>query len=615
MTIGTVLSGRYVVEEVVGTGGMAVVYRAWDRKKRRIVAVKVLRPEFQQDAEFLRRFNREAEAASKVSHENIVNMYDVGADGDTRYIVMEYVDGTTLKEMIRQMGHLSPDAVVRMGIRILAAVDHAHVNGIVHRDIKPQNILVDSQGNVKVADFGIARLKAQQTTRVADVNSSALGSVHYISPEQASGEVADEKSDLYSVGVVLYEMLTGKVPFDGDTAVSVALKHVSEEPRSMREIDPSISKALDEVVLRALRKDPAQRYQTAADMALDLRKALGKPSGGFVKTPKGGKRKKGPMDTVRNEYKAVDARLRRARMRRNLRYAVGGVAIAVVLFLMIMAVWRIVHVRMPDVLGEPLEEAYATLSGGFHVLTRREYNSFVPENCIVAQQPEAGKFVMPDTDVMLTISSGPRDVTISDYTGKTSDEAMQGLVAEGMNDVSIQLVMDESEVGTVVSQQPAAGVVHRDEPMILYVSGEKVLAPQVTGYSLEDAAAALESAGLKVGNVTHAYSADAAAGTIIGQAVAPNSEALAGSAIDLTIAQSQEIMYYPQSDFRVVVPLNNTQVEITLVAPSGAETVAYSGNLNQGTHSIPLSSAESGTHIVRVSMDGSDVEQLEISFQ
>ena len=300
MTIGTVLSGRYVVEEVVGTGGMAVVYRAWDRKKRRIVAVKVLRPEFQQDAEFLRRFNREAEAASKVSHENIVNMYDVGADGDTRYIVMEYVDGTTLKEMIRQMGHLSPDAVVRMGIRILAAVDHAHVNGIVHRDIKPQNILVDSQGNVKVADFGIARLKAQQTTRVADVNSSALGSVHYISPEQASGEVADEKSDLYSVGVVLYEMLTGKVPFDGDTAVSVALKHVSEEPRSMREIDPSISKALDEVVLRALRKDPAQRYQTAADMALDLRKALGKPSGGFVKTPKGGKRKKGPMDTVRN---------------------------------------------------------------------------------------------------------------------------------------------------------------------------------------------------------------------------------------------------------------------------------------------------------------------------
>ena len=615
MTIGTVLSGRYVVEEVVGTGGMAVVYRAWDRKKRRIVAVKVLRPEFQQDAEFLRRFNREAEAASKVSHENIVNMYDVGADGDTRYIVMEYVDGTTLKEMIRQMGHLSPDAVVRMGIRILAAVDHAHVNGIVHRDIKPQNILVDSQGNVKVADFGIARLKAQQTTRVADVNSSALGSVHYISPEQASGEVADEKSDLYSVGVVLYEMLTGKVPFDGDTAVSVALKHVSEEPRSMREIDPSISKALDEVVLRALRKDPAQRYQTAADMALDLRKALGKPSGGFVKTPKGGKRKKGPMDTVRNEYKAVDARLRRARMRRNLRYAVGGVAIAVVLFLMIMAVWRIVHVRMPDVLGKPLEEAYATLSGGFHVLTRREYNSFVPENCVVAQQPEAGKFVMPDTDVMLTISSGPRDVTISDYTGKTSDEAMQGLVAEGMNDVSIQLVMDESEVGIVVSQQPAAGVVHRDEPMILYVSGEKVLAPQVTGYSLEDAAAALESAGLKVGNVTHAYSADAAAGTIIGQAVAPNSEALAGSAIDLTIAQSQEIMYYPQSDFRVVVPLNNTLVEITLVAPSGAETVAYSGNLNQGTHSIPLSSAESGTHIVRVSMDGSNVEQLEITFQ
>ena len=253
--IGRVISGRYVVQAIVGTGGMAVVYRAFDKKKNRVVAIKVLRPEYESDEEFVRRFSREAEAASKVSHENIVNMLDVGTDGDLRYIVMEYVDGQTLKDMIRQQGCISPDTAIRMTIRILAAVDHAHRNGIVHRDIKPQNILVDSDGRVKVADFGIARLKAAQTTRVDDGQGvSALGSVHYFSPEQARGEIADEKSDLYSVGVVMYEMLTGQVPFDGETSVSVALKHVHEMPKSMREHRANISKALDEVVMRALSK-------------------------------------------------------------------------------------------------------------------------------------------------------------------------------------------------------------------------------------------------------------------------------------------------------------------------------------------------------------------------
>ena len=292
--IGRVISGRYVVQAVVGTGGMAVVYRAFDQKKNRIVAIKVLRPEYESDEEFVRRFSREAEAASKVSHENIVNMLDVGIDGDLRYIVMEYVDGQTLKDMIRQRGTIHPDTAIRMTIRILAAVDHAHRNGIVHRDIKPQNILVDNQGRVKVADFGIARLKASQTTRIEEGSGgSALGSVHYFSPEQARGEIADEKSDLYSVGVVMYEMLTGQVPFDGETSMSVALKHLSEAPRSMRDHQEGISKALDEVVMRALCKDATKRYQTAAEMAADLRKAISHPQGGFVTYPKDADRRTG----------------------------------------------------------------------------------------------------------------------------------------------------------------------------------------------------------------------------------------------------------------------------------------------------------------------------------
>lgn len=611
MMIGAVLSARYVVEEIVGTGGMAVVYRAWDRRKKRVVAIKVLRPEFEGDADFVRRFSREAEAASKVSHENIVGMYDVGIDGETRYIVMEYVDGETLKDMIREMGHLSPDAVVRMGIRILAAVDHAHRNGIVHRDIKPQNILVDREGKVKVADFGIARLKAQQTTRVVDSTASALGSVHYLSPEQASGEVADEKSDLYSVGVVLYEMLTGNVPFDGETAVSVALKHVSEEPKSMRTHDPSITKALDEVVLRALRKDAAERYQTAAEMALDLRKAVTNPGGGFVQHPKARGEKR---SAEANETKVVDIRLRRARRRRRIRYALMGVMIACVLALVVVGAWLMTHSRMPDVRGLSESAAASKLSDFQDVRVAYELSDEVAQGLVIGQTPKAGRYIDREAAVLLTVSEGSVYVTIGDYAGYPYDEAMRLLAEAGVSDVRIDYVMDEAAVGTVVAQSPEAGDVERKSAVILSVSGETVLAPSLTSYTLENARTYIESEGLRLGTISEAYSADAAAGTVIAQSVAPNSEILLGSAIDLTIAQSQKIMYYPESNFRVVVPLGNTRVVVRVATPSGITFDAYDGTLGKGTHSIPLSSAETGEHTVEVYLDGALLETMKLTF-
>ena len=243
-----VLADRYRLTEQIGMGGMAIVYRAIDTRTGHNVAVKVLRPEFNEDAEFIGRFQREAEAASKMTHHNIVNLLDVGMDGDSRYLVMEYVQGKTLKEVIQERGRLSAPLACQIAIRILSALEHAHRNGIVHRDIKPQNILVHADGHIKVADFGIARIADSSTLTRGD---NVMGSVHYFSPEQARGEQADATSDIYSTGVVLYEMLTGRVPFDGDNPVQVALMHINDEIIPPSRLVSGIPPALEKVVMKA----------------------------------------------------------------------------------------------------------------------------------------------------------------------------------------------------------------------------------------------------------------------------------------------------------------------------------------------------------------------------
>ena len=345
-----VLSGRYELIEIVGTGGMAIVYRALDQKTGREVAVKLLRPEFERDEEFVRRFSHEAKAAAQVAHENIVNMLDVGFDG-VPYIVMEFVRGQTLKDLIRSVGSIPPRQAVAMALRILAALDHAHRNNIVHRDIKPQNILVDENGMIKVADFGIARLTTS-ATMTATGDGSFFGSVHYISPEQARGEKADEKSDLYSVGVVLYEMLTGQVPFDSESAVSIAIKHIGETPRSIRELKPELPRALEQILQKALSKDPADRYQSASEMAADLKRSLTNPRGGFVRNP------------------VMDAQRRKARVRN----ALAGLLLAAVLGAMVLIIVKtgvfdhyFYGVTVPSVVNVSEEDALRSLSA-FHLV-------------------------------------------------------------------------------------------------------------------------------------------------------------------------------------------------------------------------------------------------------
>ena len=261
------LDGRYEIREIIGVGGMAVVYKAYDNIDDRIVAVKILKDEYLTNADFRRRFKNESKAIAVLSHPNIVKVYDVSFGDRLQYIVMEYIEGITLKEYIGQQGHLSWKETVYFLAQILRALQHAHDKGIIHRDVKPQNILLLENGTIKVTDFGIARMAHSETSTAA---GSAVGSVHYISPEQAKGEPTDNKADIYSVGVVLYEMLTGKVPFDGDTAVSVALMQLQKEPRRPREIDPNIPVGLEQITMRAMQKRPRDRYQSASEMLMDL---------------------------------------------------------------------------------------------------------------------------------------------------------------------------------------------------------------------------------------------------------------------------------------------------------------------------------------------------------
>lgn len=608
--IGRVLSGRYVVEAVVGTGGMAVVYRAYDRVRKQTVALKVLRPEYESDVEFVRRFSREAEAASKVSHENIANLLDVGIDGDVRYIVMEFVDGQTLKEMIREQGRIKPDQALRMTIRILAAVDHAHRNGIVHRDIKPQNILVDRQGHVKVADFGIARLKTSQTTLVEGENgASALGSVHYFSPEQARGEVADEKSDLYSVGVVLYEMLTGQVPFDGETSVSVALKHVSEEPKSMRLYQSGISKALDEVVMRALCKDASKRYQTAAEMAADLRRTITHPRGGFVKYPQD------PEEAERQ--REARKRKRQRDHRRLVKLALIAGVLLVLCVAMVISWFFLVRNQtvVPFVVGMTQDDAIDALgAASLPASVDTAYSEEYEAGYVVSQSVAEGSRVREGTAVSIVVSVGSQWFYMDDYIGLMEDEALAALSTSGAKSVTADYIQSDEADGTVLAQTPAQGWQPKDTPVVLTVSGQSVRVPSLEGLTLEGAQALLEAEGLTLGAVTETDASDLPEHTVVEQSVPADSEVLAGTAVDLKISESEPSLYYPASPFTVAVPIDGLQVEITITMPSGGEAVAYSGELPAGTHQVDLSSSEPGEHVVRVYLDGVLMDSAEVTF-
>ena len=581
-----VLSGRYELIEIVGTGGMAIVYRALDQKTGREVAVKLLRPEFERDEEFVRRFSHEAKAAAQVAHENIVNMLDVGFDG-VPYIVMEFVRGQTLKDLIRSVGSIPPRQAVAMALRILAALDHAHRNNIVHRDIKPQNILVDENGMIKVADFGIARLTTS-ATMTATGDGSFFGSVHYISPEQARGEKADEKSDLYSVGVVLYEMLTGQVPFDSESAVSIAIKHIGETPRSIRELKPELPRALEQILQKALSKDPADRYQSASEMAADLKRSLTNPRGGFVRNP------------------VMDAQRRKARVRN----ALAGMLLAAVLGAMVLIIVKtgvfdhyFYGVTVPSVVNVSEEDALRSLSA-FHLVgeATQEYSDTVEKGLVISQEPAAESKAMQGDTVRIVVSLGSQWVAMPKVTGQSEEAALAALNALELTNVSVERVPSDYTPGLVLEQEPEAGEwVSKMGECVIRVSSMSSVVPDLRGYTLEAARAALEGTMLSLGEITEGYDASLPDGVVIDQSLEAKTSVFEETTIDLVLNGERPERYSALVSFSV--PLADMEVSIVVTAPSGEESEKFR-QVCSGQVQISLSSAESGEHRVQIYMDG-----------
>ena len=567
-----ILANRYRLTEQIGMGGMAIVYRAVDLRTGHNVAVKVLRPEYNEDSEFISRFQREAEAASKMTHHNIVNLLDVGMDGENRYLVMEYVQGKTLKTVIQERGKLSPALAGQIAIRILSALEHAHRNGIVHRDIKPQNILVHADGHIKVADFGIARIANSSTLTKGD---NVMGSVHYFSPEQAKGEGANATSDIYSTGVVLYEMLTGRVPYDGDNPVAVAMQHLHATPVPIQNLAPDVPPALVRVCMKAMEKNPALRYQTARDMAADIRAALEnrperpvypekeldvqQPKPQMIKEENA---RQQVSDTGRNRSEIA----RRRRIRTIILTTALGIALAVGLFFAITAIFNsvVTTATVPFLTGLEVNDAKELLQREDLKFELMYFNSEeVKANIVFSQNPEGDTVVRKGDTVLLSVSSGPAQLTMPNVVEMNVDDATTLLKSYGFSVTILPVISGEATVNTVVSQTPAANEkLNKDTPVSISISKGKTTVPLLKNLTLAEAEELLKQNQLRIGSVLSYVDTRNAKehGKVTGQSPAENLDVMLDSEVSLSVYR------YPtdRADYSFEVTLITTEEDLNL---------------------------------------------------
>jgi len=598
------VGGRYEILEKIGTGGMSDVYKAKDHKLNRFVAVKVLKQEFSENTNFVTKFRIEAQAAAGLMHPNIVNVYDVGEENGIYYIVMELVEGITLKKYIEKKARLSVKEAISIAIQVSMGIEAAHNNHIIHRDIKPQNIIISKDGKVKVTDFGIAKAATSNT-----ITSNVMGSVHYTSPEQARGGYSDEKSDIYSLGVTLFEMLTGRVPFNGETTVAIAIKHIQEPMPSPRDYVPEIPVSAEQIVFKCTQKSPDRRYQKMSDVIEDLKHALISPDENFVVIDDGDvsgktrvvtdgeeprpKKKSQKRDSDEEPLRLNDAKPRAKKKssgkpRRESREqeepeeddydpkmerittilaVIAAVLIGCIILFIAGKTLGIVdlddiksrfgseekgkEVEMPEVAGMKLSKAKDTLAAaGLDYNVTYEESSEYEEDIVIGSNIKAGRMVAEGTVVELTVSAGAEGVSIIDVTGKSLAEATALLEKDGFQVNRTEVPSTTVDKGNVVSQSPAAGEkVPRGATVTLEISSgpdtSKVSVPNVMGMTEMDATVTLTEAGLVVGNVEEInYEDPAFLGLVCYQSYSVGDYVDPGTSVDISISLGPEDLTY-----------------------------------------------------------------------
>ena len=593
---GMILCDRYEILDVVGAGGMSIVYKARDHRLNRNVAIKVLKPEFSNDKNFVTKFRIEAQASAGLTHPNIVNVYDVGEDNGISFIVMELVEGITLKEYIEKKGRLAVREATSIAIQVSMGLQAAHNNGIVHRDVKPQNIIISTDGKVKVTDFGIARVATSNT-----ISSNVMGSVHYSSPEQARGGFSDQRSDIYSIGITLFEMVTGQVPFDGETTVEVAMKHLQQEITPPSELVPDIPYSLEQIILKCTQKSSERRYESTGALIQDLKHSLVDPDGDFVVIPPIG----GMTDTVIMTDKDLDD-IRNGNDDEEYdteeydtdeydtdtmygnddndedyeNYECGRVAdvvnphmhkimkiltivvVAIIVLILVFTVGKAAgvfksfggittqdeedksgKVTVPDVRGMSEENAKALLNKkglGIQVVTRKESKKYKAGK-ISKQTPEAGEKVSKHTKIEVVVSSGlvGSKKAIPYVSGMSETEAQNELEEAGFKVTSSFQYDDSVESGKVISTTPEAGTkAEKGSTVTMLVSqgSNKKTVPDVRGMADATAQSTIKSYGFNVGTVTYDYSDSVEKGMVISQTVEPGTKASAGTSISITVS-------------------------------------------------------------------------------
>ena len=555
--VGKTLNGCYEIQEIIGVGGMAVVYKAYDNMSQRTVAIKIMKDEFLTDEDFKRRFKNESKAVALLSHPNIVKVYDVSFGDKLQYMVMEYIDGISLKEYIAQQGVLTWKETVHFTTQILKAMQHAHDKGIVHRDIKPQNIMLLHNGLIKVTDFGIARFSRSDTKTMT---GKAIGSVHYISPEQARGEATDERADIYSVGVMLYEMMTGQVPFQSDNVVSVAIMQLQADAKKPSEINPDIPPALEEITMKAMKKNPAERYSSASEMLGDFKMFRENPNVRFNYNLHNDSQATKAINTDElkrindNDKDKTETKIVTRQMKNKLQLlkyiAIACVTVCIVLLIVCIAFASSdAQYECPGLNGltyEEVESAYGAVFGD--IIVEAKYDNTHEIGTVIAQSIAKGEKIKEGTNITITISKGTAgdETRVPNLSGKTLEEATELI---NIADLVLRIEKEENSLyspGVVIRTEPAANtLVYRKSVVTIYINegGESTKVnkvPNVKYQTYDDAVRALTLAGLEVGEVTEANS-NYPKGMVISQAIKGDTMVEEGSKIDIVISNGIKV--------------------------------------------------------------------------